>query len=293
MSTLNKILVPTDFSEEANNALEVAVEIARFCNADITLLHIVDVPSIGSHSVTGDAINMNISGGDAGGDPMIYKGYMSRLVSITKQKISEIKEKYDDVNLKEHIVFDNMQKHLAQFVVKDKTDLIIMGSKGSSGINEILVGSNTERVIRTSKIPVMTIKSQVEEFYPKNIVFASNFIDVSDEAIDNLKLFQKLFSSTLHFVKIVTPNNFETTPDTEVLIESFAQENEFDDYTVNVFNYYTEEEGIRAFGHTLNADLLSLTTHGRKGISHLLFGSIAEEVVNHAIKPVLTFNEQH
>ena len=96
----------------------------------------------------------------------------------------------------------------------------------------------------------------------------------------------------LVFVKIITPNTFETTPDTLKLIKEFAEKNSFEDYTAEVFNYYTEEEGIRAFGQEIGADIIALSTHGRTGISHLLFGSIAEEVANHASIPVLTFNEK-
>ena len=61
-------------------------------------------------------------------------------------------------------------------------------------------------------------------------------------------------------------------------------------YTVNVYNDYLEEEGIRAFSDELGANLIAMTTSGRTGMAHLLFGSIAEEIAHKAHTPVLTFN---
>jgi nucleotide-binding universal stress UspA family protein len=60
-------------------------------------------------------------------------------------------------------------------------------------------------------------------------------------------------------------------------------------YTLSIFNDLSEEEGIIHFAEAVNADLIAMATHGRTGFAHVLVGSIAEDVVNHARKPVLTF----
>ena len=61
------------------------------------------------------------------------------------------------------------------------------------------------------------------------------------------------------------------------------------DYTINVFNDVSEEEGIIYFADSIDADLIAMATHGRTGFAHVLAGSIAEEVVSHSRRPVLTF----
>jgi len=284
---LDKILVPTDFSEEANNALAVAVDIAKESGASISLLHVLDVPVVGHY----DSLDI-MSSNDGGDDPQMYKAYMMRLMEVTHEKIAKVKEKYNEVEIVEHIVFDSLAKHLDSFIAKDETDLIVMGSKGASGVEEILVGSNTERVIRSVKAPVLTVKNKVEgSFNPANIVFASNFMKISEKAIKSLKTIQGLFDAKVHFVKVITPNTFETTPDTMKTMNNFAKEHDFVDYTVNAFNYYSEEEGIRSFAESIDASMIILTTHGRRGLAHILWGSIAEEVANHSVLPVMTFNE--
>jgi len=287
MNKIKKILVPTDFSNEANNALAVAAEIAERTSAEITLLHIVDIPVVGHY----DSLDIMGNSYNDSDDPAFYKQYMAQLMRTTKGKMQELKDRHKRLNIKEHVVFDSFQKHMAKFVVKDETDLIVIGSKGISGLDEIFVGSNTEKVIRTAKVPVLTVKNYSESFDPRKIVFASNFRNISEKQVEALKNMQSIFMAKIIFVKIITPNTFETTTDTIKLINDFANKHDFEDFEVKVFNYYTEEEGIRAFGQQENADILALSTHGRKGFAHLLFGSIAEEVANHASLPVLTFNQ--
>ena len=64
-------------------------------------------------------------------------------------------------------------------------------------------------------------------------------------------------------------------------------------YTINIYSDKVEEDGIIFYAQDINADLIALATHGRSGLLHLLSGSIAEDVVNHAKRPVWTFRLQH
>jgi len=60
-------------------------------------------------------------------------------------------------------------------------------------------------------------------------------------------------------------------------------------YTINIFNDLSEEEGIIYFADSINADMIAMATHGRTGFAHVLAGSIAEDVVSHSKRPVLTY----
>lgn len=281
---IRNILVPTDFSEEANNALGVAVEIANVAGAEVSLLHVVDVPTVAHY----DSVNV-----EEGYNPELYDSYTRALRTVVQSKMERYKNKYENVIIKEHIVFDSLQRHIADFIAKDQADLVVMGSSGVSGMDEIFVGSNTEKVIRFSKAPVLVVKAKDEAFFPTRVVFASSFQKVSDYTVRSLKAIQALFNADICFVKIITPNNFEATNYTIEMIKEFAKENGFESYTAHTFNHFNEEEGIREFAEFIDADLITMTTHGRSGLSHLLLGSIAEEVANHALTPVMTFNEHH
>ena len=72
-------------------------------------------------------------------------------------------------------------------------------------------------------------------------------------------------------------------------MQDFAKKLQLKNFTINIFNDLSEEEGIIYFADSINADLVAMATHGRTGFAHVLAGSIAEEVVSHSKRPVLTF----
>ncbi len=286
---INKILVPVDFSDESNNAMNIAASLAKKLNAKITLFHAIDTPVVSEHKDSFDLTRISTMPYD---DPGMYRAYMDKITSRVKDKITELKEKHSAIEIQEHIVFDDFQKQLYEIIEKENTDLIVLGSKGASGFEEVMIGSNAEKIIRHAKKPVITVKDPVHKFDLKNIVFASSFEKVNKKVIDFLFSFQKAFESKMHLLKIISPNSFSTTKESQNQLKKFAIENNLSNYSINIYNSYSEEEGIRDFAKENNADLIAMTTHGRTGLSHLFLGSIAEEVTNHSVLPVLTFNEK-
>ena len=84
-------------------------------------------------------------------------------------------------------------------------------------------------------------------------------------------------------------SNFTTTATAKVRIREFIEGNTFKNYTTNIYNDESVEKGILNFSQIINADLIGISTHGRQGISHFFNGSISEDLVNHAKRPVITF----
>jgi nucleotide-binding universal stress UspA family protein len=178
---------------------------------------------------------------------------------------------------------------IAKIAKERGADLIIMGSQGSSGTEEMLIGSNTERVIRSSEVPVLTIKNVEEPLLIKDIVFASNFFEESYVVFNQIKKFARLFDSHIHLLKVVTPSYFETTHYSLKLMEDFAKKIGLEtNYSVNIYNDQSIEQGIHHFAEVVNADLIAMETHGRTGLRHMIWGSITEGVANHAKMPVLS-----
>jgi nucleotide-binding universal stress UspA family protein len=168
-------------------------------------------------------------------------------------------------------------------------DLVVMGTYGHSRLERIFVGSNTEKVIRRSKRPVLTVHEPPGSQLYKNIVYAI-CSDSDDFAFSNvIKTAQQLYDSTIHLVRINTPSNFAPDRLMKTSIQKFADRLGLRNYTLNIFNDNTEEEGILCFAESIQADLIGLVTHSRSGFSHLLTGSISEEIVNYSRRPVLTY----
>jgi hypothetical protein len=167
-------------------------------------------------------------------------------------------------------------------------NLIVMGSHGKSGFNEILIGSNTEKIVRLANAPVLTIKKEIEDFNIKKMVFASNFYGESYSVFEKIKLFADLYEAHIELLKVITRGDFEPTPVSLSLMEDFAKKFQLSNYTKNTYNALSIEKGITDFSDEVNADLIAIQTHGRTGFAHLINGSLAEDVAKHEDRPVLS-----
>lgn len=278
---MKRILVPTDFSEEARNAFEVAVAIARRTGAAIKLLHVVETPYVPDFSVTGD---INTPSG-------MQQVYVLQLLEATKAQMNKLigAVPHDGVEVVQEVDVDKPINKIKRTIQEDAVDLVVMGSKGSSGLDEFLIGSNTEKVVRTADCPVLTVKNRQHEFDVREIVLASDFKREAGQAMERFKIFQELFGARLHLVYINTPGAFESSGNLYRKLEDAAKRYGLLNYSINIYNDTVEEDGILHFAQDIRADLIMMATHGRTGLAHLLSGSIAEDLVNHTTIPVLTF----
>ena len=101
--------------------------------------------------------------------------------------------------------------------------------------------------------------------------------------------FTKLFGSKLNLVMICTPNSFKSTSAARKIVTDFVADFDMPEYTFETYNESNIEKGIINYSNEKDADLIAFCTHGRTALSHFFTGSISEDLVNHANKPVLTF----
>ena len=278
---MTKILVPTDFSEIADYALETACEIAKKIDAEIILLHVIEGASHSTFSVTGE---MNFESDEE-------QFFTIKLIDKAKLEIEQRTSgsSFEGVSWKSELKVGNAYHGIKAIVTEQNVDMIIMGTSGAQGFDEMLLGSTTEKVVRYSRSPVLTIHKKQRSFEYKDIVFATSLSEDESEFIEVLKNFQSRYDAKIHMVRINTPNNFERDTDTLAAMKAYAESSGLTNYTMNVFNDTSEESGIIYFAEHIDADLVALSTHGRTGLAHLLSGSIAEDVLSHADRPVLTY----
>jgi len=272
---MKNILVPTDFSDQAENALKVAAQLARTYNAEIYLLHIIEIPF---HEV--DAMTSQSDLPEA----MFF-------MKLAHKKFEKLLNKDYLKNIKVHetVDFHEIFKGVFHSSKKHNIDLIIMGSNGISGLREMLIGSNTEKVVRTSESPVLVVKKEDENFNVENFVFASDFKEESKATYLKAIEFAKVLGAKIHLLTVNTPNRFVNSEHANSRMKDFANASDFDNYTMTIYNDATVEKGIMNFSQSIHADLIGMSTHGRQGISHFFNGSISEDLVNHAKRPVVTF----
>ncbi|PIA81640.1 universal stress protein UspA [Gaetbulibacter sp. 4G1] len=272
---MKKILVPTDFSEQAENALKVAAQLAKKHNCEIHLLHIIEIPM---HKV--DALSSYNNLPEA-----VY------FMKLAHKQFEELKAKdyLKGLVIHEHVDLHEIFKGIFQTCKKYSIDLVVMGSNGVSGLREMLIGSNTEKVVRTSETPVLVIKNSHDKFNVNDFVFASDFKDESKSSYKKAIDFAKVLDAKIHLLMVNTPNKFITSAKANKRMNKFVEEFKFSNYVTNIYNDLSIEKGIMNFSKSINADLIGMSTHGRQGISHFFNGSISEDLVNHAKRPVITF----
>jgi len=275
---MNKILVPIDFSEHSAYALEVAATIARKNDASVVALHMM---GLSEAVLTRDESQEMFEA--------IY------YLKLAEQRFSEFLDKdYLKGITIETTVQNYKEFHEINKVAEDfEADLIVMGSHGASGLKEVFVGSNTEKVVRTSTIPVLVVKNNMDGFKMDKVVFACDF------NIDFLMPFQNAWDffepldTEFQIVFINTPERFMTTQEMEEKAFNFILHSSVDATDVlDKIVYYCDinlEHGIYSFADKFDADLIVIPTHGRRGLAHFFSENIGEALVNHSDLPIMTF----
>jgi nucleotide-binding universal stress UspA family protein len=282
---MKTILVPTDFSKEAQTAAEVGSSIARKSGAELILLHVIEEGSKESVKITGEVKY----------DTMEDRIFMLKLIERSKKQMEKaVSDKmFNGVKVRPELRIGSPFHGMRSIITDQKVDLVVMGTAGKTNLAEMIIGSNTEKVVRHSKCPVLTIQKKPTRMDFKHIVYATSMSKDEEVFSRIVKRAQDLYNATVHLVRINTPGNFQRDAVVKKYMHDFAKKLLLKNYTVNVFNDITEEEGIIYFADSINADMIAMATHGRTGFAHVLAGSIAEDVVNHSKRPVLTFVVKH
>lgn len=286
---MDTILLPTDFSETANHALEVAVQLSKKYCSKLVLLHMLEIPI---HHLPDVVLTNDVH--------PTYNTHQNDLpeaifyMKLAKKRFEELAELpiMDGVNYEEAVQNHLDFKGIIDSAHKHKADLIVMGSHGASGLKDVFVGSHTEKVVRTSDVPVLVIKRKHEDFDIKHFVYATDWeADSTQSLIDASKLSQ-LLDAKMTILYVNAPGHtFLTSKEIDQKFVELLKSSELNIDTVHTKVYADRniEEGILNFCNETNADLIGVTTHGRKGLSHFINQSISEGIANHSEIPVVTF----
>lgn len=265
--TMKKLVFPTDFSEASILALPVAAQIARALDLELHLVHV---------------LSPRFQNTDAQ-----YGATLSRLEHSFDEL--QLQPYLSGIRVHAHVVTGTAPVDLLYDNRFAKADLMVMSSRGATGLKETLLGSNAEHLIRSASMPVLVMKNPPNSLDLKTVVFASDFTDEYGSTVDFLKTLLGAFdNAVIHLLFVNTLSRFEQTAEVRARMVAFAQKHELDGCTFNLQDDFDIETGLLSFATEKQADLIVLGTHGRRGLRHLFTGSIAEDVANHASVPVLT-----
>lgn len=276
---MKKILVPVDFSKNSEYALEVAATLAKKQKAEIIVLHMMGLTdTVITHDERKEVF-----------EAMYF-------MKLAEKRFAEFLDKdyLDGITVTETVHNYKVFSEINDVARDLGADLIVMGSHGASGLKEVFVGSNTEKVVRTSEIPVLVIKNRTKKFNPQFGIFACDLLDSSIAPYKKAKIFFKKLGIPMQMLYVNLAGGFRSTREIEKITLDFlnkaGEPNPLESLNKVVqYNEYSVEAGIFGYSQVSNADIIALPTRGRQGLAHFFSGSIGEDVVNHSERPVVTF----
>lgn len=270
MKKLN-ILIPTDFSDVSFLGIQMSQMISTRLSLNVHLLNVIEVNDTDSDFLEG-----------------FQQDNLRKQESLALEKFEALKEL--DISFESHVRVGKLTDQISSAGKELGIDLVIMGTKGSHGFMELISGSEAQHLTRVLEIPVLSIRPGSQIAAPREILFVADFEMLSEELrIGTVKTIAEAFGSTIHLLRILTKEDGNSPVQVESQMKAFAEKHQLEKYETHLFHDHKVADGVRNFNREADMDLVCIGTHGRKGISQLLFGSIAERLVNHCIKPLLTF----
>jgi nucleotide-binding universal stress UspA family protein len=279
----DRILFPTDGSDAAERALDLAVAVADAHGAELHVLYVADTNQPSLSRVQGQVVDALEGEGDR----------------IVEDAGSSARNAGVDVTTE--VVQGGPSQTILDYVDARDVDLVVMGTRGDRDVERLLLGSVTERVVRSSPVPVLAVPPDSDRTYPpESVLVGSDGSDGSDAALEASIGIADRAGATLHVVSVLE----ESLLGIDVRSAAVAEERQRRTETIlarareraNEAGITVEtalEEGgavdeLDGYAAEHGVDLVVVGTHGRTGIDRRLIGSVTEDLLRTADVPVLS-----
>ena len=273
--SMKKILVPTDFSDCAGDASDLAIKLAAASGAELIFLHLAidHYPTSYSPGIPGDLVTYEVG-------QERYK--LQQLVD--KAEAAQVKSKYE-------LILGNGQEEIKDYIKPFEIDWLVMGSHGATGIREKIIGSKTQHAIRHIDVPCIVIKHK-QASLPKSIVYASSFKKDSPKMIHDVIEFTRLTKGTLHMLYLNFPDQQVEEEVAKSEMEKLMKRSITVPYTLNVIETNDQEFGVTQFAASIKADMIAVGMESKSVLGRLLNPVMAEQLINHSALPVLVLSQK-
>lgn len=275
---IKRIIVPTDFSASAINALEYAVALAKRVQSDIILYHAYPVPVVD--------VNMPAS---------VFLQVTQDLENNAKEQLenicSELKNKLSPEGKCSYIIaqdFDPVK--VVNAASENKGDLIIMGTQGTGGIAEFIMGTNTAKVVERADCPVLVIPENTSYKPIQKILFTTDYQDTDFATLKSIVPLADLFSA-----EIIVMHVFQQDKKLESHMLEWFKEELGNHISYNNISYVLEEdenisEAINNYAEKNNISILVASTRKRNLMEKIFHTSITKKLTYHVHVPFLVFH---
>jgi nucleotide-binding universal stress UspA family protein len=274
---LQKVLVPYDFSETGKLALEHAGHLAGLAKADIEILHVLpiseyhfEIPEPTLQLVNFDHVNKIVE---------------ERL----NEAVDELRHRYG-VKARSSSARGSILREVIAHIKEEAIDLVVMGTHGAKGFEELFIGSNAHKVVSIAPCPVITVQTHATRIGFTNIVLPIDCTSHSREKVDIAIRFGKLYDAKLHILGLLDNSEDQGDAKLQIVLDQVQHAIEysslrFSRQTVKGANL--AHEAMR-YGSAVNADLIMIMTDHESVLTGVFMGSWAKQIVNHSKIPVMS-----
>ncbi len=271
--------VPVDFSASAHKAFEYALMLAKKTQGELTLYHGYPV-----------VVNTEVLYPTAGYFELEFSGYEERI----RLEFNNFLANYDlqGTNIKRIVKAGFVHEDIQDLAKRHHADLIIMGTKGATGLKEVLVGSVTASVARSTEIPLLIIPLATEMRLPRNIVFALGLEDTDREIIQKLIDLNAWFHAQITVLRISHPSN-ETLENPKIAaLQGFFVDQGKNNLRFESISYPDVPEGLDLYSKGVPTDLMAVYMHHYGFFERLFHQSITEQLAYHTNIPLLVLKSE-
>ncbi|HET9867778.1 MAG TPA: universal stress protein [Nitrospira sp.] len=290
-TSITRLLLATDFSDEARRAEEYASALAASWQIPLSVMTVLEFPP-----------GMNP-------DYAVNKQYLTDRMHDASTRLAEFKER---IGMRGTVATTRIARGIPSEEViaaaqAEEADLLVVGTRGKSGLAHVLLGSTAERVIRSAPCPVLAVPtlkddlSTEESISLKRILVPTDFSDCSLDALEYAAVVASQSKASVELLHVLEPVyygldfTFEHAGERERKRKQIAQV--LEDVSADLSKAgILVKTGIRGgippdtileYVQTSASDLIIMGTHGRRGLSHLMTGSVTEAVLRRGRCPVL------
>jgi len=275
----------TDFSDSAQRAIDVGVDLARRADARLLLAHVVEAPAV------------DIEPFEVAFD---YGEYRDRLVAESTRRLEALAEsrRDADVVIETRVGHGSSAPELIRIAEEERASLLILGATGHSGLERVVFGSTPESVIPQAPCPVLSARAATDGH--DHVLVTTDFSSLSEQAFPHAAALARLHDARLTLLHVATvlpgdPIAPEISEDGRVQIEAVARDRleaiELPGGVTPeraVIRALSAKDGILRFTEDNDVDLVVTATHGHTGFGSLLLGSTAAGVVRYCTSDVVT-----
>lgn len=278
---MKRILFPTDFSVAANTAFEYALHFADSFNAELIILHVYDLPIVETapmaESTTEifDIVEMNQ-----------FESFREQLPEL--HSIAE-RNQMGHVRMRNILLYGDLIYTVNKVCKDEDIDMIVMGTKGASGLKETFLGSTTASVMSNSNVPVLAIPTEAKYHHKiHNIAFTTQYREKDNEALQQALEIGEKFNARIQCVYI------RGAEDTTVIDQRVAEwRDHYKNKDIDFFTLAGEdiEQTLLEFIEKREVGLLIMRAHKRGFFESLFHKSLTKKMTYHTKVPILIFHD--